>query len=135
MYVPIVSESGTANAIYTVTLERDNRISNIDYNGLLIDGKTPVPTSLAKQLRGDEVESGDYMQGGELGNNESGGPGAEGNNGVEENKPGGETGENGEKLKKRESRGEAGDKGADENAESFSDYDARKDNFVPAPGT
>lgn len=135
MYVPIVSESGTANAIYTVTLERDNRISNIDYNGLLIDGKTPVPTSLAKQLRGDEVDSGDYMQGGELGNNESGEPGAEGNNEGGENKPEGEAGENGEELKKRESRDKGADENAGEQAESFSDYDARKDNFVPAPGT
>ena len=138
VYVPIASESGTANGVYTVTLERDNRISDINYNGLLIDGKTPVPTSLAKQLRGDEDKSGDYMQGGELGQGENNDPGAEGNTdeGSDEgdaNNPGGESDESGEKLQKREGRNEGEKSG--EQAESFSDYDARKDDFVPAPGT
>lgn len=131
VYVPIVSESGTSNAIYTVTLERDNRISNIDYNGLLIDGKTPVPTSLAKQLQGDEVESGDYMQGGDLGEDQTNDPGAEGNNGKSKT--------DGEESQKRETRGDTGNKDggekSGEQAESFGDYDARKDDFVPAPGT
>ena len=126
IYVPIASESGTAHGIYTVTLERDNRISNVNYNGLLIDGKTPVPSSLAEQLRGDESKSGDYMQSGGIGDSD------------------GSVGEDAGNAESADGGGDAaaGDGGAQtdevqdgEQAESFSDYDARKDDFVPAPGT
>lgn len=126
MYVPIASESGTAHGIYTVTLERDNRISNISYNGLLIDGKTPVPSSLADQLRGDENKSGEYMQDGNIGDS---------SNGVGESADNGEgDGASGDAASS-EGDAPAGETQDGEQAESFSDYDARKDDFVPAPGT
>lgn len=132
IYVPIASESGTANGIYTVTLQRDGRISDINYNGLLIDGKTPVPTSLAKQLRGDESKSGEYVQDGSIGQS--------GNNVGENTNPdaGDESGEQpdaGDGAAPGEGGEQTDEKQNGEQAESFRDYDARKDDFVPAPGT
>lgn len=127
IYVPIVSESGTAHGIYTVTLERDNRISNINYNGLLIDGKTPVPSSLADQLRGDENKSGDYMQDGNIGDGgKSVGESASANANAD-------TASN-ENADTNDGAPEGETQGGDQ-AKSFSDYDARKDDVVPAPGT
>lgn len=126
IYVPIVSESGTAHGIYTVTLERDNRISDINYNGLLIDGKTPVPSSLAAQLRGDENKSGEYMQDGRLGDS---------SNNVGESATGEASGDANGDASAGDSGAKAGGAQGGEQAKSFRDYDARKDDVVPAPGT
>ena len=129
IYVPIVSESGTAHGIYTVTLERDNRISNINYNGLLIDGKTPVPSSLADQLRGDENKSGDYMQDGNIG-----GSGKSAGESASADADADADAASNENVDMNDGAPEGETQGGDQ-AKSFSDYDARKDDFVPAPGT
>ena len=91
----------------------------------MIDGKTPVPSSLADQLRGDENKSGDYMQDGNIGGGgKSVGESASADADVASN----------ENADMNDGAPEGETQGGDQ-AKSFSDYDARKDDFVPAPGT
>lgn len=142
VYAPIVSESGTASAVYTVTLERDHKISDINYNGIVIDGKTPMTSSLAKQLRGDEKKSGDFMRGNnEKNTDESKDPGGESpsqdSNSGELNKGDSNSSEGESDSDSHEvdgvRRGDANDIN-DGNAKTISEYDARKDDVFPAPG-
>lgn len=50
VYVPFVAESGNYEAVYTTSLDKNGKISNVEYNGLLVDGKNSIDDTLAKQL-------------------------------------------------------------------------------------
>lgn len=57
--VPVATERGLYKGVYTVTVDKSNRVDDIAYNGVLSDGKnTPVERALNKQS-GPASENGD----------------------------------------------------------------------------